>query len=940
MSADARGNQGSTDGETAWSLSIKPVGAEHASSRNEEDGSSFPAKDFVVEVSPDDDIESLYERIEGITGLKASQQRLIYRGRLIGNAHTPTETYAKRTTAAEGDDSAVDGLAGNSSTDTNENVRPANDHQHLRIKDITGLSDGQTIHLVKRRERSVEASSGEGTNNFASRPSGGVETSESSDSGDGAELINSSGSGAAPLLAALLGLGGGGGSSNTNSDEGSTSIQETATGSSRRWRSAASPRFGGSSRRRFNYRLTADDLEMADPGSMESVRQGMMTLHTILPHSQAVSEARQSHGQVPLRSPVETNRRWYVGQWLDCLDTVNQWLEATILEIVHPEDILPAISSASSCDDGDSEDTRRRKQSRPNSHTSGHFTDPVVSSGDLEGRRRLLLEPCEEGDEDEVTIDGISGFRRRSTNDGVQLLLIHYNGWPHRWDEWIRSDSDRIRPFRVRTRHPSSSRYASPTPESEYAESPPTFIRRRDEARRDERLDRAALLPELSRVMTAVNDLVTAAAASSEIASAVVSPSSSTDDDDDDEDGNTDAHSDDSLLPWGSSTQVANEDAPNDGGNSTVVHRSSQPVNSRRQQVCYRRELEALAPLMDRLGRTLIDAAPHVASLASTLPSGEPVDEPPELESIEEHPTSLGGLLSLLSRDRRRLSNASSNVVVARDDTSANTSVQTGAASEWSTASVEPDLTDFAAGVVNTTRGEVRRGPRSRQTSDDAAGLLRAYLAVANLGGHAISSGDNEEDGGNGIRNLGRLLRDGGNGGGIDIHIHAVVTTPGTQAGGTLASLGGGGTTGDIGGNSLNVNDNNDAPMGLFTPVRNFGRSTAGRNNSAPQPVPQDDEDMGIFSELYSETPEPVDPNGSPPSSSATSSSPRACSRQGGDAASRNGTTRANSMPTSRGSRRSPRFMAASDSLDRAGHRRPGVIRRLFRRNQSSSRDS
>ena len=63
-------------------------------------------------------------------------------------------------------------------------------------------------------------------------------------------------------------------------------------------------------------------------------------------------------------------------------------------------------------------------------------TDPAVHANDYEGRRRLLLEPCEVGDPRELGGDLI-GYRPRSNNDGVQLLLVHYNGWPHRWDEWM-----------------------------------------------------------------------------------------------------------------------------------------------------------------------------------------------------------------------------------------------------------------------------------------------------------------------------------------------------------------------------------------------------------------------------------------------------------------------------------------------------------------------
>jgi hypothetical protein len=170
---------------------------------------------------------------------------------------------------------------------------------------------------------------------------------------------------------------------------------------------------------------------------MEPVRQGLMTLHTLLPH------ARLSEGQ----SPLEANREWYRGQWIDCRDTVNQWLEATVVEIVNPQDILPPRQTNTEQTETQTIANRRRRLPYVAS-------DPAVSAHDLEGRRKLLMEPCEPGDlEEEEGV--VSGFRQRDNNEGIQLLLIHYNGWPHRWDEWIRSDAERIRPFRTRTRHPS-----------------------------------------------------------------------------------------------------------------------------------------------------------------------------------------------------------------------------------------------------------------------------------------------------------------------------------------------------------------------------------------------------------------------------------------------------------------------------------------------------
>jgi len=124
-------------------------------------------------------------------------------------------------------------------------------------------------------------------------------------------------------------------------------------------------------RRATAARLTASDIRIPDPGSMEPVRQGLMTLHTLLGNAElGLNEQRQRQqriqqhrqevdgeekgeeeltdnfvGQSQQRNqldhhPLNSHRQWYRGQWLDALDTVNQWLEATIVDIVLPSDLL------------------------------------------------------------------------------------------------------------------------------------------------------------------------------------------------------------------------------------------------------------------------------------------------------------------------------------------------------------------------------------------------------------------------------------------------------------------------------------------------------------------------------------------------------------------------------------------------------------------------
>jgi hypothetical protein len=409
----------------SWSISVKTVGGGFDDCTAGSTTSSRGERLFNVTVSPEDGVSSLCHKIEGATGVTVSQQRLIYRGRIINDhQHHPgsaTSTSAKPDT---------------------ENAREG--HGIRKIKDIAGLCDGQTIHLVRKRDTQGSNSnsssnvdeSGLGTETNLSSTGGLLVGSAATSRNSGTTGRNSletdllggpsgssGGGGGGALLAALLGLGSDdmrttSSSSNNNNNNGTTASSSPPSST---WRTNRSR-----SHRRPHYRLSAEDLDVPNPGSMESVRQGLMTLHTLLPHSELYSEDGTS--------PLEANREWFRGQWIDVRDTVNQWLEATVVEVLRPEDILPNVnpmtgaSSSLSSVPPSYPSTRRRPANVDD--------DPAISADDLEGRRRLLLEPCDPGDPEELSGDLI-GFRPRSSNTGVQLLLIHYNGWPHRWDEWM-----------------------------------------------------------------------------------------------------------------------------------------------------------------------------------------------------------------------------------------------------------------------------------------------------------------------------------------------------------------------------------------------------------------------------------------------------------------------------------------------------------------------
>jgi hypothetical protein len=424
---------------------------------------------------------------------------------------------------------------------------------------------------------------------------------------------------------------------------------------------------------------------------------------------------------------------------------------------------------------------------------------------------------------------------------------------------------------------------ASPTPQSIFNEAPRTNIVEDG----DEEEDRFAVLPELNIALSRVSELLGDLVQRERGRERDDNNQCKDDLDDDDEledlspsnarnTNNNDSNENNyeqratADLPW--MARCAEEDKDDDHSNEATAH---EPEHATRNDdlpstTCNERnlysqgELRNLATLLDRLGRTLTDVAPHIASVAGSLPAEEHTNNndsaseqqnaPVATESYESAP--LGGLLSLWSREReraRRNTDDQENATTARPTTFA--------------ATVDPDHIDFASGIVNTTRGEVRSGPRNRAShQDDVASLLGTYLAAASLGS-AIGGSNDDTNASGATSSLARLLQRGSGGvsgdNGIDIHIHAIVTAPGVSPGGmgiaTLSS-GGGSPTATLGG-----------ARSLFSANRNSLRSDGGilrsgasmASNNFVEPTNEEDY-SDLFSELYSESPTPIDPNGSP----------------------------------------------------------------------------
>ncbi|KDO32968.1 hypothetical protein SPRG_02660 [Saprolegnia parasitica CBS 223.65] len=135
--------------------------------------------------------------------------------------------------------------------------------------------------------------------------------------------------------------------------------------------------------------LTPEPEPEARPPAVpfEHIEQGLLTIRTLL--STAASATPPATTGAERGATLRARRVFYVGQWLDVKDTVNQWLEGTVLEL------------------------------------------------------------------------------------SATHVLVHYHGWPTRWDEWVEKISPRLAAFRTRTLHPTGSPFQSPTPIARSARSTP-----------------------------------------------------------------------------------------------------------------------------------------------------------------------------------------------------------------------------------------------------------------------------------------------------------------------------------------------------------------------------------------------------------------------------------------------------------------------------------
>ena len=471
-----------------------------------------------MQISPKDAFTKLQSIIEEHTDITAVQQRLIYRGRIITDTTRPNPSNEDTTTStSENNDTNNEG---------EDNVG------EMLVEDITGLCDGQTIHLVPRPNPPIHP-----TNDDTNTNDDGNDNTANIVMGGDMFTLAEEGSLEVGLLSLLLGA-----TATANANLAGQSNRRSSIISDVRVSDDANLAEGGNGNgnwRRRSFRIprvtngraaNLANTPTQQQDALEPIRQNLLTINTMLRHHTATANLATD--------TIDHNRRFYRGQWIDCLDTVNQWLEATVIDVVDAANLVHE----------DSIDTANLATIRSSTAFREQAREPLVRSSNLAGRVDLLH-----------LRDGQTDTQR---SNAIQLLLVHYNGWPgETWDEWIRSDSYRIRPFRSRTVNQPLTLNRGLSPRVHAPPVPATNTAVANLA--DERL--GVLSEVIHSVTNAANVLG--------------------------EFHQDNVRSNDPSLPWGS-TNLADI-------NGSSLHR--------------------IAPLLDRLGRALVDVAPQLANLANEM---------------------------------------------------------------------------------------------------------------------------------------------------------------------------------------------------------------------------------------------------------------------------------------------------------------------------------
>jgi hypothetical protein len=333
---------------------------------------------YSVSVFPSSSIAELKSKVEEATRVEVDRQRLIYRGRVLADADT-ISTYQIE------NGNTVHMVA--KPANYRELQRQASSQPVPNTRVVTGQQNSSAAALPPNA--SVETI---GTGRILR--AGGIDAIPFM---LGEESIN-------PLIVRSLGRSGFGGLGFASALAGSA-VNSASTNA------AAGTQQQGATRSHSH---------------LENIRQGILSVHTLLSMNPAFqtqyhSPETDADNVDESSEPLPPWRQFYCGQWVDVKDTVQQWLEATVMNV----------------------DSDRR------------------------------------------------------------MVFVHYNGWPQRWDEWIRWDSPRIAPFRSRTTHSVLTGTSCPTPNV----VPP-------HAQQTGTADLRTVIPEIVRVYQSLQPMMTALAES------------------------------------------------------------------------------------------------------------------------------------------------------------------------------------------------------------------------------------------------------------------------------------------------------------------------------------------------------------------------------------------------------------------------------------------
>lgn len=376
-----------------------------------------------------------------------------------------------------------------------------------------------------------------------------------------------------------------------------------------------------------------------NPQSLEHVRQGLMTMYSLLSGMQAPTamvqgSAGEGSGQTASMTrgrarALQTDerslalemghagerRRWYPGQYVDVkgMDRMSRVLLGSLLEsmMVRRGKRSPVTRT---------QPINRLRVSLTCAHSSmvadvagRNCRSSNIAYFKISSRPSRLPCPAD-------TVHQWLEAQVLSVDEERRTCRVTYLGWPRRWDETLSWSSPRIAPFRTRTTHNLQAPFLSPTPLA--APRLPLPVRGRDDLRR--------VLPEVLLMLRRLEAYFVPLVENMEeeaVAEGLDEEEQKEGEEEKNEEGSGGVEGGGNLSPW-RAEQLREERLQGSRGNRRSRKGHQQLERSRaarrRQAVVLARDT---APLLDRFGRLLADLAPHVATLWETAEeTSVPVD--------------------------------------------------------------------------------------------------------------------------------------------------------------------------------------------------------------------------------------------------------------------------------------------------------------------------